>query len=220
MAKYKLLSHSIDVSTPMYGDIDHVKIRARKSIMSGAPCNTFILEIQNHTGTHIDAPAHFYKNGKKISEYRIDQLMFRSPYILKCRKSEGQLVEKKDLRGLKKCDILIIKTGFGRKRGSKKYIFENPGISAEAALFIRQKYPMIKAVGIDCISISSYLKREEGRNAHRIFLKGSGFKGGPVLLIEDMDLSGDLSGIKRVFVAPLMVRGIDSSPCAVIGEYE
>ncbi|MDO9528340.1 MAG: hypothetical protein Q7J27_04180 [Syntrophales bacterium] len=37
------------------------------------------------------------------------------------------------------------------------------------------------------------------------------------LVIEDMNLDYDLSGLKKVIVAPLLVEKTDSAPCTIIG---
>ena len=72
--------------------------------------------------------------------------------------------------------------------------------------------------GIDWISISPYQDRELGREAHRVFLDQKG-RNNPVLLIEDMDLSCDLTKLRELWVLPLRVEKIDSAPCTVIGGF-
>ena len=78
---------------------------------------------------------------------------------------------------------------------------------------------MVQAIGMDWISVSSFENRELGRQAHRAFLNRDG-EGHPVLIIEDMDLSADLNGLREVWVAPLLVEGIDSAPCTIIGIFD
>jgi len=72
--------------------------------------------------------------------------------------------------------------------------------------------------GIDWISISPYQDRELGREAHRVFLDQKG-RNNPVLLIEDIDLSGNFKKLKEVWVSPLRVERVDSAPCTVIGDF-
>jgi hypothetical protein len=61
--------------------------------------------------------------------------------------------------------------------------------------------------------------RELGRQAHRAFLNPES-DGYPILIIEDMDLSANLNGLKQVWVAPLLVEGIDSAPYTIIGIFD
>jgi kynurenine formamidase len=78
---------------------------------------------------------------------------------------------------------------------------------------------MNRAIGVDFVSSSSISHRDDGRAAHRAFLAPND-PGEPILLIEDMDLSADLSQLMRVVVAPLRVEGMDSACCTIIGELE
>ena len=83
---------------------------------------------------------------------------------------------------------------------------------------MRENLPSIRMIGIDWISISPYQDRELGREAHRVFLDQKG-RNNPVLLIEDMDLSGDLKELTEVWASPLRVERVDSAPCTVIGGF-
>lgn len=91
-------------------------------------------------------------------------------------------------------------------------------IHADVGIGLRHLKSSIRAVGIDWISASSFIHRKEGRAAHRAFLNPEG-EGDPVLLVEDMNLFADLTRMSRVLVAPLIVEGIDSAPCTVVGYF-
>jgi len=217
---YKLLSYPLNENTPLYGDTDPLKIKPVRQIKSGDSCNTALVTFSNHMGTHVDAPKHFFDSGRSISEHSINELIFDLPFILDCPKKDGEMIEPDDLMAIERCDLLLIRTGFHKFRKNKIYRTQNPGISEKAAHYIRHKHPCIKAVGIDTISISSYQNREEGRKAHRMFLKNDDFSGCPLILIEDMDLNADLRKLSRVFVVPLFIEGVDSVPCTIIGEFD
>ena len=90
------------------------------------------------------------------------------------------------------------------------YMFEGPGFSAEAAEYLTNYN--LKGIGFDFISLSSPLHREEGRKAHKILL----FKG--ILIIEDMNLINLPREIKRLFVIPIYIKGLDSATCTVFAE--
>ena len=51
-----------------------------------------------------------------------------------------------------------------------------------------------------------------------MFLDRKG-RNNPVLLIEDMDLSCDLTKLRELWVLPLRVEKVDSAPCTVIGGF-
>ncbi len=215
---FKLLSYPLSEKTPLYGETKSVIVEAEKQISKGDSCNTFYLKFSNHSGTHIDSPNHFYENGRSLSQYSIEEFIFTKPFLLDIEIGEGQLITSKFLKNIPTCDLLLIRSGFYKYRNLEKYKFNNPGISVEAAKTIRENYPDIRAIGVDFISISSYSHREEGRQSHRILLDPCYHKNSPILLIEDMNLSDDLAGLKKVFAVPIFFEGVDSMPCTVIGE--
>jgi len=88
-------------------------------------------------------------------------------------------------------------------------------LSADLAKGLRTNYQNIRALGVDVISITSRLHREEGRKAHREFLGGH-YASEPFVLIEDMSLSNLTDYISQVIVLPLMIAGTDGAPCTII----
>jgi len=199
-----------------------LRIMPQKSIKKGDSCNTAIITLLNHSGTHIDAPKHFWHSGKSLSEFSQRALHFKSPVVAVLNKKQGEVIEINDLKkAIKKLrfDILILRTGFQRYRNSKKslYCFKNPCLSPDAAAWLRKTYPSMHAVATDCISIASYAHRELGRETHRILLHEH--NGKSILIIEDMFLPADADKIKEILVSPWRIHGIDSAPCNVIGIY-
>ena len=172
----------------------------------------------NHCGTHVDTPSHFFNNGKGVSEYPAKFWWFNHPCVLNIRAGKNRVINKEHFYGKIKgaCDILIIKTGFGALRGRKSYSFENPIIHPEAAMWLRLNKPNIRAVGFDFVSAGSMSNRAMGREAHRAFLSPKG-EGSPILLFEDMDLSQEIRGLKRVCALPIRIKHIDSAPCTILG---
>ena len=79
---------------------------------------------------------------------------------------------------------MLIKTGYGTHRGTDRYTMSPTGLSADLAVYFRKKYPKLRCVGMDLISVSSYSNRKEGRKAHLAFLNLD--QGDSILLIEDM----------------------------------
>jgi kynurenine formamidase len=220
--RYILLSYILSEKTPLYPGTPRLSLRHIRQIREKDTCNTAWISLSNHAGTHIDAPKHFWERGLSISDYGIGEFIFSSPLLINCPKQDGELISPQDLkrRLIKNCDLLLIRTGFYKYRGKDKYCFRNPALSPETAMWLRMNYPDIRAIGVDCISISSFVHRELGHKTHRILLQNNVFKGQPVLLIEDMNLSADLKALGEVIVAPLYVAGIDSVPCTVIGVLE
>ena len=219
--KFVLLSYFIDEFTPVYGTIPLPEIHNYSSISSGDSSNSVIIKMHNHAGTHIDVPKHFIDGGKCLTDYRVEDFIYSSPAIINLTLGSGELINKSHLekysKKLLEADIVLFVTGFGKFRGKDIYRTHNPGIDPDGIRYIRTKFKNIKAIGVDTISISSYLHRNEGRMAHKeAFIKDRKY-GEPLLLIEDLDLRCNLNNLDKILIFPLFIKGIDASPCTVLG---
>jgi len=210
----------MNADTPTYGDLPKPEIIPYKSIAAGDTSNVYAITVYNHTGTHIDAPAHFVSDGRRISDYSPEELIFLKPLLIEMPKGPNEWVEKEDLKKVKGADCLLIRTGFGALRGQEIYKTHNPGISPEAILWLRQEFREIRCVGIDAVSISGFQDRTRGRKAHLAAFERRGGFGEPLLLIEDMWLPVLKRGekIRKIIVAPWLIQEIDSAPCTVLAE--
>jgi kynurenine formamidase len=216
------LSYPIDASTPSYGNGERFATERIKCITEGDSCNTSRWQFPNHIGTHIDAPNHFFSEGDSIDEFPPEYWNFSKVAIIKKPLiNENMCIGgAKDFINIpKETDLILIYTGFCHHRNEEVYWNSNPGLSSELAVFLRENFPNLRAIGIDSISISSWQNREEGRKAHKIFLDPD-YCGTPVLLIEDMDLSilEENIGITYCCVLPVRVKGADGSPCTIFAD--
>lgn len=219
--KVLCLSYPINVETPIYGNLPKPKITSYKAIAAGDPCNIHTIAICNHTSTHIDAPRHFVPRGRPISDYSPRELTFHNTRLIDVPKGPGEWVESEDLKARisNKTDCLLIRTGFGVLRDKDIYRTDNPGISPEAILWLRQ-HSKIRCVGIDSISISPFSDTPRGMKAHLAAFKKRSGLGEPLLLLEDMNLSilRKSEKIRKLQIVPWLIEGIDSAPCAVFAE--
>ncbi len=87
--KYILLSYPINEDTPKHKSLPMPGILPHSQISKGDEYNSVIISIHNHTGTHIDAPKHYLDDGKLISEYLLDDLVFKNPVMVDCLKRDG-----------------------------------------------------------------------------------------------------------------------------------
>lgn len=206
---------------PVYGGSSGPDLTSLKAIDKGDSCNTWRMCLENHWGTHVDGPNHFFANGKKIIDYPADFWILDNPQVLNVQLEPGELLKWETIGAHidADTDLLLLKSGWGQNRGSDLYWKESPGIHADIGIGLRNLKSSIRAVGIDWISVSSFVHREDGRKTHQAFLNPEG-AGEPVLLIEDMDLTTDLTMLTKVFIAPLIVECIDSAPCTVIGFFD
>ncbi len=221
VSKYLYLSYILDDNTPTYGNRNRFVCEKKSSIEKDDVANDSSIHTTVHMGTHIDMPYHFYDNGQTIEDFEIDY--FRFDHVLFVDLTPSDIIIKDDLiKQLDQIDhketfdILIIKTGICYQRDQDMFWQENYGFSPKIAKYLREKFPNIRALGFDSISVSSFAYRMVGREAHKAFLHPEH----PILLIEDMDLTAiDISNrIKCLTVAPLRIAQCDGLPCTIVAE--
>ena len=208
--KVCFLSHIINKQTPLYAGKKDIALKNDRSIKKGNSYNTMHWSFPNHTGTHLDAPAHFIEKGLSITDFKASDWFFNRVSLVEIINIEpGHIVKPEDMKDINDCQLLLIRTGFEKYRSEEIYWQNSPGLHPQLAGHLREKCPSLKGVGIDFISISNLNNRELGREAHKAFL------GDNIFLIEDMKFS-ELKGTPDlVIVAPLLVETSDGSPCTV-----
>jgi arylformamidase len=203
-----LLSHILDTETPTYGQRDCFIIEETSQIKSGDSVNssrwTFTT---NHLGTHIDMPKHFYENGQSLTDVPVDFWCSDKVQLVDIPCSEARLIEESDSpKGIDyKTEVLLIRTGYEQYRQTDKYWNDNPGLSANLGKWLRENRPMIKIVGFDFISLTSWKYREEGKKAHQSFLDPNG-ESHAICVIEDMSLLKAGTAIGFIVIAPIFVE--------------
>jgi len=214
------LSHFLGPDTPFYGGEETFQVESLRSIAEGDSCNAGKWSFPNHAGTHVDLPRHFVANGKSLDDYPADFWVFEKIGVIDIFNIQPSFVVGPELLDkisvAQDVELLLLKTGFGKLRNTPVYWQKNPVVLPELADYLRVRFPFLRALGFDTISISSWTDRPTGRDAHRAFLEGEH----PILLIEDMDLEPlDAKTLPlRATIAPLLVSGADASPCTVIAE--
>jgi arylformamidase len=215
------LSHVLSQKTTGYGGKKGFIFEIVSSQAQGDSSNSSRWIFHNHIGTHIDVPYHFSEKGLKLDSYEASFWYFESPYFIDYPTQAGDLIAP----GLwsenipLEADLLLIRTGFEAYRQKELYWQNNPGLSGELGVWLRENRPKLRAIGLDAISATCYQKRAEGKRAHLAFLS-SEVKGNPILIIEDMSLYALKVSPHRVIMTPLIVEGADGGPVTVLAEID
>ena len=214
------MSHLLHPHAPAYGGSQAFFDEPDKQMERGDSCNTRLWRMSNHMGTHIDFPRHFVCDGDTLDSYPAWFWVYsRIAVIVMDQVEPDQILTAQDIdfSGVPSdMEFLIIKTGFGGFRDDPEYWQRNPGLHPELAPRLRRNFPELRVIGFDLISLSSFAHRELGRQAHKSFLDHSK----PVLLLEDMDLTGidRNSHVQQMVIAPIRVKDADAAPCTVLAE--
>jgi kynurenine formamidase len=214
---YIFLSYFIDTNTPVYGGGKSIKIDDDRSIKNGDTANTKNLNFNNHTGTHIDFPNHFFENGATSEKYGPEFWICNNVCLINRPAVEDEIILLDDdfIDSIpSNVEFIIIKTGFGKYREEEKYWKNNPGLSPSNAERLRREFKNLKMIGMDFISLTAFQHREIGRAAHREFLGGDS----PILLVEDMKLDNLSNSPLSVYCSPLLISGVDGAPITIIAK--
>lgn len=220
------LSHLISQSTPAYGNRDRIFVRDNSSILKGETANSSCwIFSNNHIGTHIDSPRHFSATGKKTQDFPVNDFFYDKVKLVDITCATGILIGIDDFKKVEDAvpadvELLFIRTGYEGHRGVDKYWNDSPGLAAELADYFRGKFPALRCVGFDFISLTSWNFRPEGRVSHKAFLCPDEEEKKPILVIEDMALANVQTAIKTVVVAPMFVEDGNGGAVTVFADVE
>lgn len=213
--KWVWLSHVLKVDTPTYNNQSKITITPKNSMCMGHSSNTSLLSFSSHDGTHVDAPLHFIQNGNSIDSYSAEHWIFNHPLVLKAKCTPKKLIQSDDVSlpdyPTNKIDLILIQTDFETQRSEDAYWNDNPGLSESLVRWILKHFPLVRAIGVDLISVSNLSNRDEGRKVHKILLEKN------ILIIEDLSLKKINNNLVQVIALPLRYDTGDGSPCTIIG---
>jgi len=175
--------------------------------------NLELLFLSSHTGTHIDAPYHFVKNGLKINQIPLDRLVGKG-VLIKLRKDRNQSITKSDIILFEKKNGIIpdyssifFYTTWQKNLKNNNYFTENPGLDTPAAKYLASK--KINLVGIDSPSID--LGKDESFSVHHVLSKNN------ILIVENLtNLNKILSKEFTFTILPLKIKDATGSPVRAI----
>ena len=175
--------------------------------------NLELLFLSSHTGTHLDAPYHFVKNGLKINQIPLERLVGKG-IIIKLKKSKNTPITKSDIIQFEKKNGTIpnhssvfFYTGWQKNLKKQNYFTENPGLDTSSANYLASK--KINLVGIDSPSID--LGKNESFNVHQILSKNN------ILIVENLANMNKIKSKEFSFtILPLKLKDATGSPVRAI----
>lgn len=179
------------LETDVYPGDPAPRVDFLKTIGDDCCYNLSQITICPHTGTHIDAPAHFIENGKTIEQCPIDAFIGPCTVV----ETRAGVITGEEAENLlpEGCERLII------KGGGRSFFMDS---SAEYLAGCG-----IKLIGTDSLSIGC-----EGNELkpHRAFL------GEEVAILEGLDLTDVPAGNYFLFAPPVKIGGIEGSPTRAV----
>jgi arylformamidase len=158
----------------------------------------------SHSGTHIDAPAHYIEDGLTIDQ--IPSETFIGPVTIVDLGHRRSAIHPEDIRTGMDAERIIIKTGYSEKTSfDPAYAY----LDQDAADLVAASG--IRVIGMDTPSIEAY---DGTGDVHRRIL------GAGIPVIEYLDLSEVGEGDYYMIALPLKITDGDGAPARVIVQKE
>lgn len=198
----------IDISWPLssattgYKDREILKFEPRKTFDKDGVRET-IITIDTHSGTHVDAPSHFLRDGKTIDQIHLNRLVGKSVVL------DVTNVQEKITRDvlaqfdhlITENDIVLLKTQNSATNATDKFTPHFVYLEVSGAEYLKEK--KIKAVGIDYLGIEH---SQQGHLTHKMLMEHD------IVIIEGLRLV-HVAQQEYFFVClPLLAVGLDGAP--------
>lgn len=204
----KWIDVSVTIKPGMAHWPDNPEIRVDKMLdmERGDVCNVSMLSFGSHTGTHMDAPLHFIRNGKSLDKMPLDATI-----------GPARVVEIKNKESVKVAELIPAKIKAGERilfktRNSKtswktdEFDEDFIYISREAAAYLAKA--KVRTVGIDYLSVGGF--RKDGIETHNALL------GAGIWVIEGLNLAKVKPGKYELLCLPLKVLNSDGAPARAL----
>ncbi|MCB0643291.1 MAG: cyclase family protein [Phaeodactylibacter sp.] len=194
------ISVTLDEQLPVWPDSHGVHISLLMDMAAGEEANVSRLDIDVHSGTHIDAPRHFLRDGAYTHEIPLEKTVGHCQVLDmrgKDRITADDLQHAALQPGIEK---ILFKTDNSEKWRDPHHTFDPNfcALTADAAQWVVDRG--IHLTGIDYHSIQLFYDSME---THRILLRAK------VVILEGLNLLNVDPGTYKLLCLPLKVHGVE-----------
>jgi arylformamidase len=194
--------------TPIWPGDPKLSMQLASSIATGGMANITHIEMGAHTGTHMDAPFHFYANGTGVDQLPLETL------IGPCRVFDlTELTGPITRAALEKCDFTGVTRALFKTRNSRHWANDDRefdkgfvAVAADAAKYLVERG--VKLVGVDYLSVEAFGSTE--------FPVHDTLLGAGVVIVETLNLSEVSAGDYELIALPVKLKGADGAPARVV----
>ncbi|WP_319409732.1 cyclase family protein [uncultured Desulfosarcina sp.] len=192
---------------PIWPGTVEPKLWKTMSMKNGDSANVSRIDIDVHTGTHVDAPRHFLEEGKTVDQLMLEDLI---GFAMVANIPHVTAITESNLDNLNMpvtTERILLRTrnsdlwAAGETEFKKNYV----ALTADAARWFVMKG--IKLVGVDYLSVECY---GESYPAHEILLEAG------VIIVECLNLSGVKPGTYELICLPINIVGAEGAPARVL----
>jgi arylformamidase len=182
--------------------LEQTQVRA---IKRGDAANLTHLSLGAHTGTHVDAPAHFIDGGATLEQVPLDR-MVGPAQVLDLRglaAIDAAALHRHEIRA---GDIVLLRTDNSERWEKQGFQTDFTYVTLDAAQHLVERG--IKTVGMDYLSIEQFGSKDFA--VHKLLL-GKG-----IFIIEGLDLREIAAGPYLLSCLPLKLEGVDGAPARAV----
>jgi arylformamidase len=190
---------------PTYPGNPPFRLEPVKRIALGASSNVSALGLGTHSGTHVDAPRHFFDDRPGVDALPLEVLIGPARVIHLPGRDPvtAARLREVDLAGVTR---LLVRTGNSELWATSVFAPDYAALTEDAARFLVDAG--VALVGVDYLSVERY--KTPGAPAHHVLL------GHGVVIVEGLDLSAAPAGDCEVICLPLRIADADGAPARVI----
>ena len=201
------ISLTISPELPVWPGDPKVFIEQVSTLGKQSDANVSRVNMSVHTGTHVDAPYHFVKEGATVDKISLKQLIGRA-YVLHL--PDVDFITADAIRSAKippRTKRVLIKTrnSIYWNKQIKNFQTDYVGVTQDGARYLIDFG--VKLVGIDYLSIAPY---DQQAPTHRELLNAG------VIVIEGLNLSRVSEGRYTLYCLPLKMAELDGAPARAI----
>ncbi|TQV85578.1 cyclase family protein [Aliikangiella coralliicola] len=217
MSKLVDLSHTIEDGIVTYKGLpapiicDYLSREASEKHYEDASFHIGKIEMVANTGTYIDAPFHRYAAGKDIAELSLSSVS-SLPGVKVTVPDNVKAVGREFFESLELAGkAVLVETGWSRHWKSDSYYENNPYLTEDAAVLLKERG--VALVGIDSLNIDDTSTGK--RPVHSILL------GAEILIVEHLcNLKSIPKGEFKFYAVPVKVKGFGTFPVRAFAEID
>lgn len=185
-----------------------ISITAQQAISQGAGANVSRLDFGSHTGTHVDAPKHFFDDGAGVDSLALDVLMGPARLIAftDAVMSIGEAeLRQRDLSGVTRVLFKTRNSAF-LASGSTEFVKDYTYVAPDGAAYLASLG--VRLVGVDYLSVEQF--HSGHHRTHRTLLAQG------IVIVEGLSLSEVPAGDYELVCLPLKLAGLDGAPARAV----
>lgn len=155
-----------------------------------------------HTGTHVDAPSHYFKDGKTIDQLSMTKEVCRCVVFDLTHVHDRIEVSDLEKLSITEGQFILLKT---RNSFVDTFDHEFVYVSKEAAAYLAEK--KIKGIGVDAMTIE---RNQPDHETHKLLLKDE------IMIIEGLRLQHIAPGSYVMVALPINIVGAEAAPTRVL----